>query len=212
MWKAPFFDVNGTPGTRDPLSAKMLSQNGVNAKIRAITDATGQVTKIIVFDGGSGYSNDINNDVIYVEDPSTPNIPNRHEIEPIVQDTVLIGARLPSFASNPSGFEPLPISVSTPIELKIEDANDETNYLILQNRNNVAFTANMSNGSNIINTITPITSLTNGMILFGEGIQIDTEIVNIIGTVITLSKNCTETLTNSEIIAQPTTAAIITIE
>ena len=212
MWKAPFFDVNGTPGTRDPLSAKMLSQNGVNAKIRAITDATGQVTKIIVFNGGSGYSNDINNDVIYVEDPSTPNIPNRHEIEPIVQDTVLIGARLPSFASNPSGFDPLPISVSTPIELKIEDANDETNYLILQNRNNVAFTANMSNGSNIINTITPITSLTNGMILFGEGIQIDTEIVNIIGTVITLSKNCTETLTNSEIIAQPTTAAIITIE
>lgn len=212
MWNAPFFNVNGIPSSQDPLSAKMLSQTGVNAKIRAITDALGQVSKIVVFEGGSGYTNDINNDVIYVEDPSTPNIPNRHEVEPIVQDSILIGARLPAFASNPVGFLGLPVSVMTAIELKIEDANDENSYLILQNRNNVTFNGNITNGSNIINTILPITNITIGMILFGEGIQIDTEIISIIGTVITISKNCTQTLTGVEIIAQPTTPAIITIE
>ena len=119
---------------------------------------------------------------------------------------------MPAFASNPVGFLGLPVSVMTAIELKIEDANDETSYLILQNRNNVTFNGNITNGSNIINTILPITNITNGMILFGEGIQIDTEIISIIGTVITLSKNCTQTLPGVEIIAQPTTPAIITIE
>jgi hypothetical protein len=212
IWTLPFFDVNGTPGTKDPLSAKMLSQTGVNARIRAITDATGQVTKILVFNGGSGYTNDIDYDVIYVENPITPNFPVRHEVEPIVQDTILIGARLPAFASNPIGFPPLPISMSFAIELKIEDANDETNYQILQNRNNVTFNGNLTNGSNIINTIAPITNLSIGMILFGEGIQIDAEIINIVGTVITMSKNATDSILGNEITAQPTTPAIIMIE
>jgi hypothetical protein len=212
IWRVPFFDANGNQSNADPLSAKMLSLTGYGADIRATTDSSGQVNKIIVFDGGTAYTNDIGNDFIYVEDPTVPgNIPNRHEVEPIVIDSALTGARLPAFASNPIGFLPLPISTVTWLEFKIEDANDETNYQILQNGNNVTVTGNVTVGSTTLNMPGINTNIAIGMVLLGQGIQVDTTITNIVGTVVTLSLPATSNYTGN-FIAQPVTPAIITIE
>jgi hypothetical protein len=212
IWRVPFFDANGNQSNADPLSAKMLSLTGYGADIRATTDSSGQVNKIIVFDGGTAYTNDIGNDFIYVEDPTVPgNIPNRHEVEPIVIDSALTGARLPAFASNPIGFLPLPISTVTWLEFKIEDANDETNYQILQNGNNVTVTGNVTVGSTTLNMPGINTNIAIGMVLLGQGIQVGTTITNIVGTVVTLSLPATSNYTGN-FIAQPVTPAIITIE
>jgi hypothetical protein len=190
----------------------MLSLTGYGSDIRATTDATGQVNKIIVFDGGTAYTNDISTDFIYVEDPAIPNIPNRHVVEPIVIDSILTGGRLPSFESNPPGFQPLPISTITWLEFKIEDGNDETNYQILQNTVNESVTGDIVNGSNSLIMPGINTNISIGMILFGQGLQVGTSITNIVGNILTLSVTATETIVGGNFTAQPITPAIITIE
>lgn len=211
-WNIPFFDMNDNQVPKDILTAKMLSPTGTAANIRAVTDGTGQVSKIIVFQGGSGYSNDTITDHIYVEDPSIPNVPNRHIIEPILVDTVLVGGVIPAYSSNPPGFLPLPISPITYIEIKIEDSNDETTYQILQNHINVPITGNIVVGTPILTMPVVNTDLAVGMIVTGQGIQVDTTILSILGNILTLSNISTETLVGGNFIAQPTTPAIITLE
>jgi len=211
-WVVPFFDLSSDVIPKDPLVSRMISQKGHGAVIRAVTDITGQVTKIIVFNGGYAYSNDIGNDVIYVEDPSIPNTPNRHIIEPTVIDTILVGAVLPAFESSPIGFDPLPISAITYLEFKIEDANSESDYQILQNHNNIYITGNIVSGSPLLTMPAINTDVSPGMIVYGQGIQIDTEILSIVGNVITLSKNALDNMVGGNFTAQPITPAIITIE
>jgi len=210
-WKVPYFDANGNIG-KDAVVSKVVSERGRNAKIRAITDGLGQVYKFIILECGSGYTGNVNNDMIYVELPGTPEIPIRHEFAPNVIEGKIIGGTLPSYASVPPGFPPLPSSIISNLEFKIEDANTTTTYEYLMNGNNIEFLGNISSGINNIILPSINTDLAVGMKVFGQGIQVDTTITQIIGTNITLSSNATQSLVGCEFTASPTTLAIITIE
>lgn len=210
-WKVPYFDGNGNIGN-DSLVSKVVSVRGRNAKIRAITDGSGQVYKFVILDGGSGYSGNVDDDMVYVELPGTPEIPIRHEFVPNVVEGKVVGVALPAYESVPAGFPPLPSSVITSLEFKIEDANTTATYEYLMNGNNVLATGDIVLGVNTITLSAINTDLAIGMKVLGQGIQINTTITQIIGNVISISSNATQSLVLGEFAFIPTSLAIVTIE
>jgi hypothetical protein len=126
-WKVPFFNYEGTPIQNDPVKVIVNSSTGKEAKLRAIINPLGEVEKIIIFDGGYGYSN---TDTIQVSPLILPPPGYPPFVSPEITAQVSGGKIVGYQILNPgSGF---PSSSNTLIELKIENDIDENVYQVYE--------------------------------------------------------------------------------
>ena len=126
-WNLPFFGTNTKVLANDPIRATVIDTTGKGAKIRAIIDANGGIERIILFNGGYGYSNNAIVQVSPLIQPP-PGVPPF--VAPNISANVAEG-RVVGFTihSAGSGFDTTP---QHSIEIKIENAVDDTQYQISQ--------------------------------------------------------------------------------
>ena len=166
-WRIPFFNSNGVVIPNEGHRAMVISDTGQNAKVRALIDVLGSVDKIVVLEQGYGYTS---TDMIDVNLFPLPTTTPPTYTPPVVQATINSGV---VFSANVvdggSGFIPTPI---TKIELKIEDSNNESVYLVLSDA--AQFTGNVDNTvpNNLITNINPtVTSLLETYPLIGQKVS-----------------------------------------
>jgi hypothetical protein len=126
-WKIPFFSNTQTLVNQDPIRSYVTDTSGKRSKIRAIINASGEAERIIVLDGGYGYSNEamINVSPLIQPPPDTPTF-GAPEISANVSNGEVIGFTIhdPGF-----GFAPTPVNY---IELKIENEVNADQFQICQ--------------------------------------------------------------------------------
>jgi len=175
-WVVPYFDNNGNEVPTDPISVGIVTSSGKLAKVRAIADALGSIEKIIILEKGLSYSS---TDIISASPPIGVSF-----VPPVIQANIVGGEIVGStIVDAGSGFAP---SATTEIELKIEDANSEVTYRLLDEV--VTFTGDVNpnlqapQNSYITNMVPTVVELLNYTPLLGQTVS-GAGIVN--GSVIT---------------------------
>jgi hypothetical protein len=126
-WTVPFFSDDNKVVSGDPVRAIVASETGRGARIRAIINASGEVEKIVIFDGGFGYTN---LDTIQVSPLIQPPPGAPPFVSPEITADVSNGQVVGYTILNPgSGFTPTPVNY---VELKIENDVDDTNYQVYE--------------------------------------------------------------------------------
>jgi hypothetical protein len=200
-WKIPFFDINGTPIANEGHRSVVVSETGRDSRVRAIIDALGSVDKIVVLDQGYGYTS---TDLIEVNlFPLPPTIPPTF-VAPIIQATISSGSVFSAnIVDGGSGFTPSPI---TKLEVKIEDSNNESNYLVLSDIAKFTGDIDSSTINNLITNVNPtVTTLLETYPLVGQrvtgiGIPFGSTIVGFSEALnrIEVSSNVTTTKNNND--------------
>ena len=218
-WVVPFFDENGTEQTTNNLEANVITNTGINARIRAIIDSAGGVENIIIFESGVGYDN---SDIIQVSPISRPFETPLTVVNPIIQTGISgDGEIVEAIINNPgSGFLP---TNKTDIIIKVEDASNSSVYDLL--RKSGKFTGDIDNTTIIedrsyINNINPTVSellvdgyLEEGLRLSGTGITEGAFITEIdeVNNRIKISQPVTSKETNELFLLSPI-VAVLTIK
>lgn len=184
-WDVPFLDITAAIVPSEPTRAFVQSPTGENAKLRAIINAAGSVSNIIVFDGGSSYAG---TDAIIVDNIGST------AFQPTISPNVVTGSIIgfTTFAVG-AGFAVTPVNN---IELKIENSNNDSIFNIMQRE--ITFIGTVTFGSSTITAISPSISIPAnlaalgiyvGMPVFGAGL--------IPGTTVTAINTGPNTLTIS---------------
>ena len=125
-WSIPFLNISGDTVANDPIRATVNSTTGRGSKLRAIINSSGEVEKIVIFDGGFAYTSGDTIEVSPLIIP--PGIPSFTPpvIIANVQDGRIIGYEIVNPGAN---FEPTPTNY---IELKIEYDVDQSIYQVYE--------------------------------------------------------------------------------
>lgn len=209
-WSIPFFSNTQTTVKQDPIRSYITDISGRGAKTRAIINANGEVERIIIFDGGYGYSNEaiINVSPLIQPPPNTPAF-GAPEISANVSNGQVIGFTI----HNPGfGFEPTPVNY---IELKIDNDVNTDQYQICQVV--TTFTGDTDpvgpNPNKITNLVPSVAELVSLGVNFdsfvqGPGAANGTKIVShdAINNWIVLDQNCALLVNDGEYTLDPQTA------
>jgi hypothetical protein len=162
-WVIPYFDINGNILPEDPIRTGVATANGRGAKLRAIADGLGSIEKIIILERGLTYSA---TDII----ETSPYSSTAPFAQPVIQASVVNGEIIDAtIVDSGSGFSPSPI---TEIELKIEDANSEITYRVLDEE--VTFTGDINpslpapQNAYITNVVPVVTEMLSYVPLLGQ--------------------------------------------
>jgi hypothetical protein len=115
VWEVPNFQTSYP-------SAIFSQDPSINAKVRAIVDGGGQISSIIVFEGGLGYNNNLK---VEIEEPGFTG--TLAEVEPIVTNGSITSFNI---ISGGSGYTP---TQQITLGLKIEDSNNQNISSTVQN-------------------------------------------------------------------------------
>lgn len=172
VWEIPFFDADGEVTRRDSNSVFVDTASGERAKLRALINSSGQVSEIVVLDGGQGYQG---TDAVRVDILTGGAAPVN--ISPDVVGGTIIGTQI---YDPGSGFFETPVNQ---FEFKIENSNDTS--IGRQFDRVIEFKADVVSGSNLLSNVVPnITDpaalsqlgIEVGQIVQGAGIQPGTTI------------------------------------
>jgi hypothetical protein len=209
-WSIPFFSNTQTPVKQDPIRSYVTDLTGKGAKTRAIINANGEVERIIIFDGGYGYTNQamINVSPLIQPPPGSPPF-----VAPVISANVSSGRVIGFTIHSPgSGFAPTPVNY---IEVKIENQVDPDQFQICLTA--ATFTGdtdpsgpNPTKVTNLNPTVAELVSLGVNFDSFiqGTGTANGTKILShdAINNWIVLDQNCTLLATDGEYTLDPQTA------
>jgi hypothetical protein len=209
-WAVPFFNEAGTPISGDPIRANVNSATGRGAQIRAIINSSGEVERIIIIDGGFGYSNV---DTISVSPLIQPPPGTDPFVAPVISANVADGKVVDYVIhSAGSGFTPTAVNY---IELKIENEVDENVFQVYEKIQ--TFTGDTQYDITDYNKITNLNPSVAQIASYGvnlltavdgPGVEIGTKIINAdaINNTLTLDKNVTLEITEGEYTLEPSIA------
>ena len=209
-WKIPFFSNVQTIVKDDPIRSYVTDTYGKGAKTRAIINANGEVERIIIFDGGYGYTNQamINVSPLIQPPPGAPPF-----IAPQISADVSCGRIVGYTIHNPgSGFDPTPVNY---IELNIDNEVNTDQYQICQT--SATFSGdtdpsgpNPTKVTNLNPTVAELVSLGVNFDSFiqGPGVANGTKILShdAINNWIVLNQICTLLINDGEYTLDPQTA------
>jgi hypothetical protein len=212
-WEIPFLTITGDEVPNESQRAYAVSAAGKGAKLRPIVNDTGGVDSIVILASGFVYTN---TDHIRVELFPKPFVLPDGYTEPEISLSVKNSGEIyeTSVLSAGSGYYPTPLNE---IELKIQDANSESIYLVLDQE--LVFTADVDNTVDdglIITNLNPSVSelmaqgLTTGLELFGAGIVNGTLItsIDIITNTLGINKSVNMQVSNGTLNTSITTGKI----
>ena len=212
-WEIPFLSMTGDEVPNESQRAYAVSAAGKGAKLRPIVNDTGGVDSIVILASGFVYTN---TDHIRVELFPKPFVLPEGYTEPEISLSVKNSGEIyeTSVLSAGSGYYPSPLNE---IEFKIQDANSESIYLVLDQE--LVFTADVDNTVDdglIITNLNPSVSelmaqgLTTGLGLFGAGIVNGTLItsIDIITNTLGINKSVNMQVSNGTLNTSITTGKI----
>ena len=206
-WNLPFFNINSNVVTNDPIRAVVIDSTGKGAKIRAIINALGEVEKIILFNGGYGYSNNAMVQVspLILPPPGVPPF-----IAPQISANVSEGRVVGFTIHNPgSGFDATPINY---VEIKIENAVNDSQYQVSQYSQKFLgdtdpFGINLDKITNLVPSVAEMvsTGVNFDCGVSGPGTTIGTNIIShdVINNWVTLDQNTSLLVTDGEYTLDP---------
>jgi hypothetical protein len=212
-WVVPFLDGSGAEVNGESTQATAISPTGEGSRLRAITNSLGQVESIIVFNGGLAYEG-IDNILV-----TKLNVPETSYTTAVVTPNVISGEIAGGTINNPgANYDITPINQ---IELKIEDANNENTWQVLEF--DAQFTGDLMVSTNIIANITPDISVPSnleslglflGQTINGAGLPVNSKIgvINTVSNSIAITPgNATNTL-SANLVTANGSKAVITIK
>lgn len=213
-WKIPFFNNDGLVIDKNPVRATAVNNNtGTGAILRAVINASGEVDKIIIINGGYAYDNITTIEVSPLIPPASGFTP------PQIVANVAGGSIVGYEIINPgSGMPP---SAENSIEIKIESATDNTVYKVFDYT--PTFTGNTNNSlplpglrqiNNIIPTVSELVSQGinfNNVEISGLGVESGSKILSAdaINNLINVDRDVTQFSINGDYVLEPQTAIFI---